>query len=94
MGGAGRENAESVLNVLDRIRETVDASLAYYASCRTGKCGACAVNVNGRPCLACTCLVEGEELDLAPLPSGEFVRDLLTIRRTVQEAPCREEGGS
>ena len=71
---------ESVLDVLDRIRATADASLAYYASCGIGKCGVCGMVVDGKPRLACTCLAEGDELELAPLASGELVRDLLTIR--------------
>ena len=71
---------ESVLDVLDRIRETADASLAYYASCGIGKCGVCGMVIGGKPRLACTCLAEGDELELAPLSSGELVRDLLTMQ--------------
>ncbi len=87
------EAGESVMNLLDRIRGTIDPSLAYYASCGTGKCGVCGVVVDGTPRLACTCPALGDEIDLAPLPSGEFVRDLLTINPVNRREADHRDGG-
>ena len=36
-----------VLDVLNKIKDEVDASLTYRRSCREGVCGSCAMNVNG-----------------------------------------------
>ncbi len=44
----------TVLDLLIRVREDLDGSLAFRYACRMGLCGACAVKINGRPRLACT----------------------------------------
>ncbi len=42
-----------VLDLLHWIQENRDAKLAFRYSCRTARCGTCAVVVNGQPVLAC-----------------------------------------
>jgi ferredoxin len=51
---------ENVLGVLVKIHHDFDASLAFRFACGVVKCGECAVEVNGSPCLACEKAVEGE----------------------------------
>ena len=43
----------TVLELLFRIQENIDQTLAFRYSCRGAICGSCAVLVNGRPVLAC-----------------------------------------
>ncbi len=68
-----------VLDALERIRTTLDDSLAYRRSCREGVCGSDAMNINGRNALACITPIEGlrEPVTLAPLPGFPVVRDLI-----------------
>lgn len=70
---------ESVLDLLERLRETEDPSLAFYGSCGIGKCGACGIRVDGRECLACAEEVENKDYCLAPSVQGTFIRDLLCV---------------
>ena len=44
---------KTVLGVLLFIKERLDASLNFTASCRCAICGACGVRVNGHAILAC-----------------------------------------
>lgn len=69
------ENGATVLSVLKEIYETQDHSLAFYYSCRIGKCAGCQVQVNGKVRLACTEVVKGDIL-LEPQPGYAVVRDL------------------
>ncbi len=43
----------TVLELLFRIQENIDQTLAFRYSCRGAICGSCAVLANGRPVLAC-----------------------------------------
>lgn len=65
-----------VLNVLDAVRDTIDATFAYRHCCRGGQCGSCAVRVNGEPVLACMQEAhEGDVIEPLDLPR---IRDLVT----------------
>lgn len=66
---------QSVLQVLKRIYEEIDPTLAFYGSCRIGKCGLCRMLINDQLRLACTTLVEGD-LYIKPDPKGSLIRDL------------------
>lgn len=66
----------TVLMALNYIYENIDTSLAYYYSCRIGKCGGCTVMVNGKAAMACTTPVEGDMV-LEPLKGYEVVKDLI-----------------
>lgn len=74
------EKGQSILGVLKYIYETYDPSLAFYNSCRIGKCTGCHVRVNGKTHLACTTVVDGSDLLLEPLPGYPVVRDLVVDR--------------
>lgn len=70
----------TLLDALTYIKENLDTTLAFRASCRMGICGSCAVMVNGFPRLAChTQIMEMKEarLVIAPLANFPVVRDLV-----------------
>jgi succinate dehydrogenase / fumarate reductase iron-sulfur subunit len=71
----------TVLDGLWRIKETLDPTLAWRASCRMGVCGSCAMLIQGRPGLACNTQVrdvaERGALTVAPLPTFGIIRDLV-----------------
>jgi succinate dehydrogenase / fumarate reductase iron-sulfur subunit len=72
---------KTVLAALLEIQATQDSSLSFRASCRHGACGSCAVEIGGRPRLACTRLL-GAEVDshgrvrVDPLSGLRVQRDL------------------
>ena len=71
----------SVMSVLDYIAVNYDSSLAYFkhSACDHGICGRCALKVNGKATLACTCQVGNiTELILEP-KNDKVVRDLVTL---------------
>ena len=74
------EKGQSILGVLKYIYETYDSGLAFYSSCRTGKCTGCHIKVNGKPRLACTTVTNGGDLLLEPLTGYPVVRDLVVDR--------------
>ncbi|MCK5903336.1 MAG: succinate dehydrogenase iron-sulfur subunit [Cocleimonas sp.] len=68
-----------VLDVLLKIKNEVDSTLAFRRSCREGICGSCAMNINGGNTLACTqsiADIEGD-LHLYPLPHQPVIKDLV-----------------
>ena len=72
----------NVLYALRYVYENLDASVAYpVCLCRIGKCGACALRVNGKPALACKTMVRpGDDLLLEPLTDRNTIRDLVERR--------------
>jgi len=72
-----RTGEVSVMNVLDRIAEEIDPSLAWYGPCRTGKCGGGFMAINGKPGFACAAVVESD-LVLEPAPGRAVLADLVT----------------
>lgn len=83
------EKGATVLSVLRYIYETLDHSLAYYCSCRIGKCGGCRLRVDGRTKLACTALVRGD-LTLEPRARFEVIKDLVVDDRVKISDPISE----
>lgn len=74
---------DSVLDVLIKIYHQHDPALSFrYACSGYIKCGECAVQVNGDPCLACEKLVE-PEMKIEPLPNLPLIKDLVVDRRAV-----------
>ena len=71
-----RQDRMTVLNVLDHIHEHCDRSLAYYKSCRIGKCLGCVVQVNGKNRLACTTLAQ-DGMRIGPAKGHRTIRDLV-----------------
>ncbi len=71
-----------VLDALNYIRENHDPTLRFRHSCHMGKCGSCAVMVNGRPGLACWELaVDGMVIE--PLRGLPVIADLVVERTEV-----------
>lgn len=68
-----------VLDVLIKIKNEVDAGLAFRRSCREGVCGSCAMNIDGRNTLACTQAIEdcGDTVKIYPLPHLPVIKDLV-----------------
>jgi len=73
---------ETVLGILVKINHDVDSSLAFRFACGVVKCGECAIEVNGTPCLACKEMVQ-EEMKIRPLPEFPLIKDLVIDRRAV-----------
>lgn len=46
-------DSRTVLDALLVIADTIDPTLAFRRTCRSGICGSCAATVNGRSCLLC-----------------------------------------
>lgn len=70
------EESMSIMNVLNYIYENVDSTIAYYCSCRIGKCRGCLMKINGKVGYACTTPVR-EDVTLEPVPGREVIRDLV-----------------
>lgn len=74
----------TVLSALLYISQHLDPTLVFRYGCRFQKCGQCAVEVNGRPRLAClTYLRSG--LTVRPLAKFPVVRDLAIDRQGLWE---------
>lgn len=71
----------NILSALCYIYEELDRTIAYpICLCRMGKCGACAMKVNGKIKLGCSVkLISGETYVLEPIDRRENVRDLIVI---------------
>lgn len=69
----------TVLETLMRIYETDDPTLAFRFGCRFGKCGLCAVEVDGHPRMACFTDVK-DGMKIGPLSGMPVVRDLVIDR--------------
>src|SRR6185436_15662746 len=67
------------MRILDAIRSIYDQqddNLAFQYACRIGRCGTCAVRVNGRPVLACQERARSE-MTIEPLAGFPVIRDLV-----------------
>ena len=68
-----------VLDILNKIKNEIDPTLAYRRSCAHGVCGSCAMNMGGKNGLACTTPhseIDGD-IDIYPLPHLKVKRDLI-----------------
>ena len=70
----------TILEVLRKIRDERDVSLAFRESCGLGKCGSCAVMMNGNPVLACQTPVAPGKSVLEPLRNHGIIKDLVVER--------------
>jgi succinate dehydrogenase/fumarate reductase iron-sulfur protein len=76
------EDGSTVMDALLHIHEAHDPGLAFRCGCRNRDCGLCAVDVNGKPRLACvTALRNG--LVIRPLGKLPVARDLIVDRRWI-----------
>ncbi len=74
------EHHPTILEVLRKIRDEKDASFAFRESCGLGKCGSCAVMMNGNPVLACQTSLQPEKTVIQPLRGHRIIRDLVVER--------------
>lgn len=74
------EKLTTILDVLFRLQEQQDETLAFRCACRVGMCGSCAMVINGRERLACKTVV-GDlppgPITLRPLNHFPIVKDLV-----------------
>jgi len=70
----------SVLEMLLKLQDEQDPSLAFRYACRGAVCGSCAMSINGRLNLACRVLLKNLDTDrlvIEPLPRLEIIKDLV-----------------
>jgi len=70
----------TVLDALIWIKNNLDGTLTYRASCRMGICGSCGMFINGKPRLACQTQVldlDTDVVEVAPLPNFDNIKDLV-----------------
>lgn len=66
----------TLLEALNHIKHTIDATLSFSSGCRSSVCGSCAMRVNGSEVLACAYkLQDGDTVE--PLANMLVVRDLV-----------------
>ncbi|ABB15027.1 succinate dehydrogenase/fumarate reductase iron-sulfur subunit [Carboxydothermus hydrogenoformans] len=87
---------KTILWALSYIKESIDPTLTFTASCRHAVCGACAVRVNGQAVLACETLLdkmldrwETDTLLIEPLQNFKVIRDLVVDWETKVERLAR-----
>ena len=71
----------TVLDGLMHIKEKLDSSLTFRASCRMAICGSCAMLINNYPHLACHTQIEefhSNRLTVQPLANLPIVKDLVS----------------
>jgi succinate dehydrogenase / fumarate reductase, iron-sulfur subunit len=73
----------SVLDGLLKIRDEIDPTLAFRASCLRGYCGECTIRANGKSCFACTTRVssltqKSSEVTVDPVRNMPVVKDLVS----------------
>lgn len=61
---------QTVLDALLVVAETIDPTLAFRRTCRSGICGACAGMINGQPRLFCQAMVGGMSTKDGERPAG------------------------
>lgn len=66
----------NLLQALNEIKATTDASLTFRAGCKSGVCGSCAVRVNGIEVLACKTIINENDL-VEPLKNRTVIKDLV-----------------
>ncbi|OQX94811.1 hypothetical protein B6I21_08715 [candidate division KSB1 bacterium 4572_119] len=81
----------SVLDLLHRVHDEQDGSLAYRYSCRGAICGTCAIRINGTARLACKTQVndlleEEKSITLEPLSNMGIIKDLVVDKRPFWES--------
>jgi len=70
----------TILDGLIWIKENLDRTVSYRASCRMGLCGSCGMTVNGRPTLTCETQIASlgtDEITIEPLNNMEPIRDVV-----------------
>ncbi len=84
-----KQKNETVLELLDRIRDYKDRSLTYRSFCRSSICGTCAVKVNDKTVLACKTkvkdIIQNNELVIEPVDRSKVIKDLVVEHSFIEE---------
>lgn len=89
-----------VLHGIRYIQENIDGTLAFRWNCGIGRCGSCAMEVNGFPRLTCKHeITEGiNEITVEPIKVFPVIKDLLTdvssMLQTAREIPSFSPKGN
>lgn len=78
--GIHDECQTTLLDVLLKIQQQMDSSLAFRYACRVSMCGSCAMVANGRELLACKTTVaslNSEDITIRPLNHFPVIKDLV-----------------
>ncbi|MEJ7622175.1 MAG: 2Fe-2S iron-sulfur cluster-binding protein [Aquificaceae bacterium] len=73
----------TLLELLYKVKEELDPTLAFRSMCRAGICGTCAVKLNGKPVLACSTWVSGEDLLVEPIDRFSVIKDLVVDHESI-----------
>ena len=82
------DDNETVLTLLNNINlnEDLKEKIAFKQSCLQGKCGACAMLINGKPKLACkTKIKDLDYIKLEPFKKFPVVEDLIVDRTIMMD---------
>lgn len=72
------ETGPMMLDAILKIKDEQDSTLSLRRSCREGICGSCAMNINGKNCLACLTPIPKKGLvEVQPLPNMYVIKDLV-----------------
>ncbi len=69
--------AKTVLEGLEKIKAEQDPTLSFRHNCKSGRCGSCAMTIDGKQVLACQTKLQGEQMRVEPLKSFPVKRDLI-----------------
>ena len=79
------ETTATILDVLLRLQEEQDPTLAFRYACRVNMCGSCGMVINGREALACKTNVSdipaGKEITIRPLNHFPVIKDMVVDMR-------------
>jgi succinate dehydrogenase / fumarate reductase iron-sulfur subunit len=83
------ERMTTILDVLLRLQEEQDPTLAFRFACRVNMCGSCGMVINGEEALACKKNVSeipvGEEITIRPLNHFPVIKDLVVDMKSFFE---------
>lgn len=74
------EQKNTILGALLYLQEKIDPTLAFRYGCRYKRCGLCALEVDGKPRMACHTYLKNN-MSLGPLSKLPLVRDLVIDRK-------------
>ncbi len=80
-----------VLGAMKHIQENLEGDLAFRWNCGEGICGSCAVELDGKPVLACKTEISEDvkKIKLSPLKAFPVVKDFVFDRSKVDEQAAR-----
>lgn len=74
-----------ILDAVIHVQRHHDSTLAYRWNCRSGLCGSCAMEVDGKPCLACKTPVTKDKHTIEPMKAFPVIKDLVPEIDEVRE---------